>query len=789
MADLSQFKKEELQQVYEGLKGLTNNYGVSGALGQSGYENAANITKGAVKGYYGNDPRGLQGYYNFLLPGIQTGGSSTSVMGTGGAKSNTVAIQGDPDRYVSFADLESFLGTGSGATTPNLYQNPGSQAEINAIGAAYDPNSRTAFPGTYGSPTYNQGENITMTAPTILSSQNARQQAIKDQGVIQNGMASITPSVGGSGGGQGYTVQSGDTLSKIAQQMGTTVDQLTGYRSGDPSKIFPGEVISIKGGQGGQTVAQPITISTANAAMKSIIDNFNTLITQSGTQLTPEQKAAVDRLNELETAKNQALAAGQSAMTSNNPSAVNEAATAVKGYEAQIQKELTDFQAKVEPLRKKYLESLLPSAQVQDVQTRLKNLQSTAKQSLLDTKGQPISTPFIAGQTAQQKEQFALEESNLLTELGLAQDAQDALQKAAAGELDFAMQDYELQSKVTEKLMEREESLVQRAREASSDVQSFYANVAKTFAEVKLSPESKAELQRMAIDVGADPALAADIASSAYQQTVFDNAIKTSQEKRLGGTGATTYTPPPQPTGTLDQFIKEKYPNYWVLSPQRQAEIKKEFEAPKIEAAQAQSILSAVKNLRFGTVEESKRIIDNVTKALNSGGVAGAEDELRSFGYQKLNGSQKIDYDLYDTAISASQSAANQIENAAITAGPYKSLLETAKPWLSIQRDKQFVDLKSTIELGQAQIRKGFYGTAVTDGEAANARNFLVQDSDDINTIKWKLENSGNFLRFVNDAQIARSVNLPKPNINDYLIPAGNSPASINAAYLKSNGL
>lgn len=46
-----------------------------------------------------------------------------------------------------------------------------------------------------------------------------------------------------SAGGRVYTVRSGDTLSGIAQRLGVSMSQITGYHSGNPSLIYPGEVL------------------------------------------------------------------------------------------------------------------------------------------------------------------------------------------------------------------------------------------------------------------------------------------------------------------------------------------------------------------------------------------------------------------------------------------------------------------------------------------------------------------------------------------------------------------
>lgn len=39
------------------------------------------------------------------------------------------------------------------------------------------------------------------------------------------------------------TVRAGDTLSDIAARLGISYTQLTGYRSGNPNVIYPGEVL------------------------------------------------------------------------------------------------------------------------------------------------------------------------------------------------------------------------------------------------------------------------------------------------------------------------------------------------------------------------------------------------------------------------------------------------------------------------------------------------------------------------------------------------------------------
>lgn len=48
--------------------------------------------------------------------------------------------------------------------------------------------------------------------------------------------------------GRTYTVQPGDTLSSIAAKLGVAQSQISGFHSGNPNLIYPGEVLNISGG-------------------------------------------------------------------------------------------------------------------------------------------------------------------------------------------------------------------------------------------------------------------------------------------------------------------------------------------------------------------------------------------------------------------------------------------------------------------------------------------------------------------------------------------------------------
>lgn len=64
--------------------------------------------------------------------------------------------------------------------------------------------------------------------------------------------------------GRTYTVQPGDTLSSIAAKLGVTQSQITGFHSGNPNLIYPGEVLNISGGSS-QPSAEYYTVRSGDS--------------------------------------------------------------------------------------------------------------------------------------------------------------------------------------------------------------------------------------------------------------------------------------------------------------------------------------------------------------------------------------------------------------------------------------------------------------------------------------------------------------------------------------------
>ena len=71
-------------------------------------------------------------------------------------------------------------------------------------------------------------------------------------------------------------MQSGDTLSGIAARFGVSTSQISGYHSGNPNVIYPGEVLTIGGGS--SAPAQTTRTYTVKSG-----DNLSTIAQRLGT--------------------------------------------------------------------------------------------------------------------------------------------------------------------------------------------------------------------------------------------------------------------------------------------------------------------------------------------------------------------------------------------------------------------------------------------------------------------------------------------------------------------------
>ena len=174
-----------------------------------------------------------------------------------------------------------------------------------------------------------------------------------------------------------------------------------------------------------------------------------------------------------------------------------------------------------------------------------------------------------------------------------------------------------------------------------------------------------------------------------------------------------------------------------------------------------------------------------VSKLVSEGKTQEADRYLTTLAYDTLGETEQKSYDEKSNAIAALNVAAQLTNDPTLAAGPYKALFETKAPYALIQRDPKYAQFRVFTDIGQAQLRRAFFGTAVTDNEQASSAGFLINATDDMATIKQKLQDLPKILQFANDAKISKIMGTPTPKLTDY-VDVSRVPGSAGASGLGS---
>lgn len=210
---------------------------------------------------------------------------------------------------------------------------------------------------------------------------------------------SIAPPVVQPAGGS-YTVQPGDTLSAIATKMRTTIDKITGYASGNPNLIKPGEVLRVG------AESSPASFTGIDATK------------------TPAPKNPLADITSIDTYKG-VMAGVDTAQTDYNTAAKKLGDTLTPINSADIMKTKSVDQ-KVEA----------KSQAVLDAETLLNNRRAEWEKNIQSLESQPgVLMPVIAGQQAQQLKlaniDLARLEADVSAKKGNYQDAYNLAKYAA----------------------------------------------------------------------------------------------------------------------------------------------------------------------------------------------------------------------------------------------------------------------------------------------------------------------------------------------------------------------
>lgn len=300
---------------------------------------------------------------------------------------------------------------------------------------------------------------------------------------------------------------------------------LNNLETGTPKVSTQPTTTNQTGTTGTPTVqGQPLNISTANQTLQNIISQTNELLknyTAIGGTITPAMQQQIASIQGLDSQIQTATVEARDAATNNQLGLFNELIKSIKENQAARDAQISQFQANLQPLREKYLQSLLPSGEEQDLQKQLVELRKTQSDFELSLqegvekefgRGRPLALSTGRARELERQAQFERQdlrnqETLLLDRLGIAQGNRELQSQIAEKGLAFAMQDQEFAQEMFDKQERREQETIDLffkynalQRQTAADIMDSLAGQDPS----KFSPQTIAQLSQIAAQRGID---------------------------------------------------------------------------------------------------------------------------------------------------------------------------------------------------------------------------------------------------------------------------------------------
>jgi hypothetical protein len=273
---------------------------------------------------------------------------------------------------------------------------------------------------------------------------------------------------------------------------------------------------------------------------------------------------------------------------------------------------------------------------------------------------------------------------------------------------------------------------------------------------------------------------------SIYRTDSATGAVTLAQQGSSGASGLDFSKFDVKPSMSLDEFISSKAPNQ-SITPAKRSQLESEYKQQiGTTTNPAESLYQEFKvvQLSLPSVNSQKSAEAEVQRYLANGDLKGLQKYVDGAAKATLTGAQKTDFSklgAYRDEAIGTLAALQQIKD--YNPGPYKALLESAKPWSLMKKDPTYTDMVARIEQAQASYRNSLYGASLTDNEKAISDQFLVNPKDDIGSIEIKLKNgiqhasdmrerllrdaSGNFSAPTQNDQLFQQMKKQYPNATD----------------------
>lgn len=430
------------------------------------------------------------------------------------------------DKGFAFEGANEFLTSSPNDINPFLNLKPMEGADFTV---PIDPNLQSLF-----STAKEKGLNLSQFDLSNFLSQN------QQGGAGPPGMPSILGSSFGANQPSmatqsNYTIKSGDTLGAIAQANGMSLSQLLQLNpqfQSNPNLINPGQIVNLSPTpQGG----------SQNQAFSGLLGGG----VGEGSGL-PQGLLANLNLGNLGTIDSSLFQSGKSQFD-------------VQSLINQIQQG-----------QQAYIQSLQPSQKQLDLQTQLLDLKKkydefgqAQEAGIQKIEGQVIPQELLVGQQAALKKQgeseeknLVLKQQNLLTELGLEQEAQKVKQMGAEKALDFMTSNFDIAIKMQDKINTQKQQAFENLLKLNAAQKSKVADILDVLKGVNpdnLSPQDSAQLANIASQIGITPQLLYQSLKVGYNQSLAEQLYQKAQTNKLltESSGQGTELTPKQATFAL----------------------------------------------------------------------------------------------------------------------------------------------------------------------------------------------------------------------------------------------
>lgn len=285
---------------------------------------------------------------------------------------------------------------------------------------------------------------------------------------------------------------------------------------------------------------------TGNPATQPIVDTINNTV-QSG-QLSSDQNQTLQQLQQKEAEALSHLTAARTAADTKDYGTLNARMAEYQRSMKEYQDQLVSFHNELAPLRTKLTATMTPGAQEQEINTKLADLRNEAAKFKLQTEKdkfaefQGQTQGFAQGRASEidikasfKNQEYALEEKNLLTRLGLLQNAREMEGKTLEQRMSYIKDDFQLQTQITEKLNKQEEQIfgvIDKLQEDQKNTLFKFLDQFKGMSTEDMSPQTQAQLKQFATNSGIDFGLVTNALQAEKDRLTFENSIKTKGVER-----------------------------------------------------------------------------------------------------------------------------------------------------------------------------------------------------------------------------------------------------------------